>query len=228
MHPVSPEGELDESVRAEPIAADFRTQPGGHQGWTTPAAYREALEAQGTMKVKAVREAVDAYVKQQELGGHRILAGVLGVPMRTLTQKDKSYQLEKARRRTRQLAAWLSATALLTVLAISATLVAWSQKQLAHSNERRAISRKRKRTSRPELLKNNENLREKTNCSPGPTKSLPWNEKPRLNLRQRSLKAKHTSLRRNLTVLRDCFTRAKSAQRNESGKLATSLKHGDF
>jgi len=47
IHPVSPDGDLIVTETAEPIAADFRVQPGSRQGWTAPEAYREELVAGG-------------------------------------------------------------------------------------------------------------------------------------------------------------------------------------
>ena len=90
------------------------------------------------------------YEHQLQLGSQKILAGVLGVPLRTLTQKDKAYQLEKARRRARQLTAWLSLTAVLAAAAIAAAVFAVDQKrqadhqrELAETNEQRAQQRRR-------------------------------------------------------------------------------------
>lgn len=139
MHPVAPDGTLDESVRAEPIAADFRILPGGQQGWTNPAAYREALEAQGTHRTKAIRELVDEYEKKLQLGLNKVLAGALGVPLSTLTQRDKAFQLEKARRRARTLAAWLTVSTLLAIGAVVGGVFGWSQMLEAQRQRSEAV-----------------------------------------------------------------------------------------
>lgn len=152
MHPVSPEGELDTSVHAEPIASDFRIQPDGGQGWTNPAAYREALTTEGSLSPKAINEKVKKYEERLQLGLHKVMAGVLAVPLRTLTQKDKAYQLEKARKRARQLRAWLAATGVLALAAIGAAMFATTQKRMADqqkeaAEEQRQIAEEQKQVA---------------------------------------------------------------------------------
>lgn len=131
MHDVRDDGELDLTSRAEPIAADFRLPSGGHQGWTTPAAYREALVADGNLKERAIRESVDQYEKRLEMGTLRIIAGVLGIPLSTLTERDKAYQLKKAKTKARQLTIWSSVIGVLAIAAAIAAGFALHQKRQA-------------------------------------------------------------------------------------------------
>lgn len=107
------EGNLDWSRRTEPIAADCR--PGGRpiQGWTTVAAYEEWLNSQGTNKgekTSLLRE----YATRLELAKLKVIAGALSMPLGDLTQRDKAYQLAKAKRRARILTALSIVFALLT------------------------------------------------------------------------------------------------------------------
>ena len=44
------DGKIDWSRRTEPIAADVRPDGNAEQGWTTGAAYREALQKNRTFK----------------------------------------------------------------------------------------------------------------------------------------------------------------------------------
>lgn len=110
------------SIPAEPIAADFRL-PDGQQGWTNPEAYREALVASGVAKFAAAAKA-SAYAARLELMVLKVVAGILGVPLGVLTQRDKAYQLMKARRRVRTLGAWLAVVAVLAAAAIIASFLA--------------------------------------------------------------------------------------------------------
>jgi hypothetical protein len=110
------------SVPAEPIAADFRL-PDGQQGWTNPEAYREALIAKGDSPTAAAAKASE-YAARLELMVLKVIAGILGVPLGVLTQRDKAYQLMKARRRVRTLAAWLAVVVALAAAAIIAGVMA--------------------------------------------------------------------------------------------------------
>jgi len=52
-HEVDDQGNLLMDQNAEPLAADFRL-PDGSQGWTSPAAYRQALSAEGGLSGKEI------------------------------------------------------------------------------------------------------------------------------------------------------------------------------
>lgn len=104
------------STRAEPVAADFRL-PDGTTGWTSPAAYREDLKRAGTPD-SASRRAVRKLKERQDLMLLKIIAGILGVPLGTLTARDKAYQLAKQRKRARQLRIWLALVSILTLTAV--------------------------------------------------------------------------------------------------------------
>ncbi|MEZ0274626.1 MAG: TIR domain-containing protein, partial [Roseimicrobium sp.] len=118
--------------RTEPIAPDFRL-PDGTPGWTISAAYRQALESE-KLPPRQIKERVDAYAKQTHLMLLKVVAGVLGVPLGVLTQRDKAYQLAKARRRAKILYSVVIGFAVLTALACVGGIVAWQQKQKADSN----------------------------------------------------------------------------------------------
>lgn len=92
-------------TRTEPIAANFRLAD-GTPGWTSPAAYREVLKAAGAPDQQIAVKVAD-YAKQQTLMLLKIVAGVLGVPLGVLTQRDKAYQLEKQKKGARTLRRWL-------------------------------------------------------------------------------------------------------------------------
>jgi len=100
QYEIGEDRQIDEDRRAEPIAADFRT-PDGSQGWTSPEAYREELSRSGGLSRHELQKKVAIYQKQCDLAFLKIIAGVLGVPLGSLTERDKAYQLDKERRRTK-------------------------------------------------------------------------------------------------------------------------------
>src|SRR2546423_3940461 len=124
-------GTIDWSRRTEPIAADAR--PGGQpeQGWTTAAAYREALLKIGKMDEREVAQRIREYEERLELAKLKVIAGALGVPLGILTARDKAMQLQKAKQRARALRRWLAAVAILGLLAVTGGVYAWRQKQTA-------------------------------------------------------------------------------------------------
>lgn len=119
QHPVDATGNIIESERAEPIAADFRL-PNGDQGWTTPAALREALKEDSTLSEAAIASQVADYGKRCELAKLKIIAGILGIPLGQLTRRDKAYQLEKERQRAKIFRRVAIAMVTLAVLALFA------------------------------------------------------------------------------------------------------------
>jgi WD40 repeat protein len=103
---ISPEQEcFPEPLRhregsVEPIAADFRLDDGG-EGWTSPEAYRQALSADSRLTAAQKSERAESYRKRCETMKLKIIAGILGVALGTLTKRDTAYQLALARKRAR-------------------------------------------------------------------------------------------------------------------------------
>jgi hypothetical protein len=122
-HPVDAGGNLIRSEQAEPIAADFRL-PDRSQGWTSPEAYRQALREDGQIDAARVDLLVADYARRCELAKLKILAGVLGIPLGQLTRRDKTYQLEKARRRARVFLRVAAAMIALAACAVTAGIFA--------------------------------------------------------------------------------------------------------
>jgi hypothetical protein len=113
--------------RAEPIAADFRINNEGNieQGWTSPEAYRLHLEKDLSLTKSQRQLAIQKYQKQQHLMLLKIIAGILGVPLGQLSQRDKEYQLQQAQLKAKKLRRWLALVALLAVVAIGAGFTAY-------------------------------------------------------------------------------------------------------
>jgi WD40 repeat protein len=135
-HKVGPDGALL-SDQAEPIAADFRL--GTAQGWTSPAALRQALRGKGGLSAKAIDAQVEDYRKRCELMKLKIIAGILGVPLGTLTERDKAYQLALAQKRAKTLRRWLVAVVALAVIAIAGGGVAIRQTRQAEAQRQKAV-----------------------------------------------------------------------------------------
>lgn len=109
------DGQLS-TTPSEPIAADFRL-PDGTAGWTSPAAYRDELKRNGIADSESKRLIADL-TDRQNLMLLKIIAGIIGVPLGTLTDRDKAYQLAKQKKRTRQLRVWLALVSIITLIAV--------------------------------------------------------------------------------------------------------------
>lgn len=120
--------------RAEPIAADFRVNNDGlpEQGWTTPEAYKQALQQSGA-KPEELTAKLQSYEKQLHLMLLKIIAGILGVPLSDLTKRDKEYQLALERDRAKKLRRWLVVVASLAIVAVVAGVFAVFKQQEANT-----------------------------------------------------------------------------------------------
>ncbi|MFC5457229.1 TIR domain-containing protein [Prosthecobacter fluviatilis] len=119
---------IDWNARTEPIAADVR--PGGHcvQGWTTAAAYREQLVKEGKLTARQINDAVQEFGERLELAKLKVIAGALGLPLGELTQRDKAFQLAKAKRRQKIIMTAAVVFGVLAVLAAGAGWIAWEMR----------------------------------------------------------------------------------------------------
>lgn len=140
MHPVDEQGQLISSERAEPIAADFRLRDTS-QGWTSPEALRQQLEAQQIPK-NEIQHIVAEYQKSSDLAFLKIVAGVLGVPLGLLTDRDAKYQLEKARRRATILRRVALSMGALALLAMAGGATAWLQWREAQARKTEALEQR--------------------------------------------------------------------------------------
>ena len=138
-HPVGDNGELNQTSKAEPIAADFRLHDGS-EGFTSAEAYRLFLGKDGALNKQQVKTRAEAYGLHLQLMKLKIIAGILGVPLEQLRNRDKAYQLELARRRARVLRLWLAAIGVLSILVFAAAVVANQQRIRAQIQEFRAIN----------------------------------------------------------------------------------------
>ena len=105
----------------QPLAADFRL-PDGAESFTSPAAYREYLRRSGNTHSAGVDAAVAEADKRREQMKLKIIAGILGVPLGVLSEREKAYQLVKARRRQRMITFFALLVAMVLVLAAAAIM----------------------------------------------------------------------------------------------------------
>jgi hypothetical protein len=165
LHGVDAKGNLLPD-QTEPIAADFRLPDGGREGWTSPEAYRQALIREGPASRRVLDEKVKRYQERSELMKLKVIAGILGVPLESLTQRDKAYQLALARKRQR-ITLWVaSALAALTLMALGAGWFAWGKKNQAQVAEEKAETSAEKARSEAKRATDalaNSDFREATN-----------------------------------------------------------------
>ena len=133
VHPVAPDGSLRVAELSEPIAADLRLADGG-QGWTSPEAYRQMLRADPSLDRGTVERRVREYRQRCHLAILKVISGILGVPLGTLSKRDQAYQLAKSRRRQRILVGVVAVLIALVVAAFAASVIAWKNEQRARRN----------------------------------------------------------------------------------------------
>jgi hypothetical protein len=126
-HRVNTDGVILEA-RTEPVAADFRLSDGS-KGWTSSEAYRQALKRTNGVDSRTIATEVEIYRKKNELMKLKIIAGVLGLSLGTLTKRDVAYQLALAKKRSRVLRTWLVGVWLLAIAAVAFAYLAWLQKK---------------------------------------------------------------------------------------------------
>ncbi len=130
------------SERTEPIASDFRLSDGS-EGWTSPGAYRQALEARRDLTGDKAASLVEEYKQRQNLMLLKILAGIMGVSVGVLTKRDQAYQLALAKKRQRVLARWLVLVGILAAVALCGLgLAVWQRQQAEAARERAIVARK--------------------------------------------------------------------------------------
>ncbi len=132
------DGALNKHKRTEPIAADFRL-PDGSEGATNPNAYKRQLLQDGHSKADAERLA-QRYEEQLDNAKLKIIAGILGVRLEQLTQRDRIYQLNKARAAARRFRRIAAAMAGLTLAATLGGGLAYQQWQRTVEERNRAES----------------------------------------------------------------------------------------
>ena len=115
----SPDGKL-----SEPIAADFRL-PDGREGYTSAEAYKRELLK--TFPKKEANKKAEKYDERLQLMKLKIIAGILGLPLETIRDRDKAYRLQLAQNRSKKLRSWLAVTIILAVAAAVSAEVARKQ-----------------------------------------------------------------------------------------------------
>ena len=130
------DNQLDIDNPCEPIAANFRL-PDGSKGMTNPNVYKKLLLKQGRNKTDAERLA-QLYEEQINNARLKIIAGILGVPLEQLTQRDKIYQLHKAQQATQRFRKIALSMGVLALAALIAGGIAIAQWRIAKTQQERA------------------------------------------------------------------------------------------
>ena len=124
----------------EPIAANFRL-PDGSKGITNPSIYKQRLLKQGRGKADAERLA-EQYEEQLNNARLKIIAGILGVRLEQLVERDKAFQLIKARASVRLFRRIASVIAACLVIAAIAGSMAFVQYRRADQAAEEAQAQK--------------------------------------------------------------------------------------
>lgn len=140
----------------EPLAADFRLIGTSAQGWTSPEAYRQSLLRHGDLPIEELERSVAEYARHCELAKLKIVAGILGLPLRSLTERDKAYQLELERKRTRRLVRVAAVIGALLIVSVIAGLWAWNERQ--HAETRRIEAERQRELALARSLASNAQL----------------------------------------------------------------------
>ncbi|MEH6552423.1 MAG: TIR domain-containing protein [Pseudomonadales bacterium] len=128
-------GELNRTQPTEPIAANFRLPKG--KGLTNPGVYKQQLLEAGSSKKDAERLS-QAYEEQITIARLKIIAGILGVPLERLMERDKVHQLKKAREASRRAKKFIAVVSVLLVLALIGGGIAVDQYMRAQGEYERA------------------------------------------------------------------------------------------
>ncbi|MDM7859808.1 tetratricopeptide repeat protein [Alteromonas sp. ASW11-36] len=128
------------SQRTEPVAADFRVVINGRktQGWTSPQALQQHLIEETTLSKEKVTRIVKDYDNQLQLMLLKVIAGIIGVPLDDLTQRDKAYQLALEKQKAKQLRRWLVGVTLLAAISVGTGTYAFKQQRIAEAQRDRA------------------------------------------------------------------------------------------
>jgi WD40 repeat protein len=118
--------ETDWEQRSEPLAADVRPCGRPEEGYTNATAYRLSLSSQGQYTAARSTTLVKEYAERLEVARLKVLAGLIGVPLGTLRERDAAYRLKRFRRMALILGSFLS-------IAIFAALFAFWQRHQAES-----------------------------------------------------------------------------------------------
>lgn len=101
------DGTLDWSARTEPLAADLRPNGMRAEGFVTAEAYREHLTQTSSHGPERIATLSEKYRQQLNQGLLKVIAGLLGVPLGQLINRDAAHraaQAEKEAERQREIA----------------------------------------------------------------------------------------------------------------------------
>ncbi len=95
---VREDGTLDWTVRTEPLAADLRPVGTRAEGFVTAEAYREYLTLNSSLTPEKIAARTEAYRQQLDHALIKVAAGLLGVPLGQLIDRDAAHRAELSRK----------------------------------------------------------------------------------------------------------------------------------
>ena len=127
---VNAEGLIDYERHEEVLAADVRLPHSSEEGFTSSEHYRRHLQQQRTPGAK-IKQKTAEYEERLNLAKLKIISTLLGVPLAELTQRDHAYQLERMKRKNRNIKRVAGIVSVLALIAAAAGVYAWQQKNLS-------------------------------------------------------------------------------------------------
>lgn len=143
---------------AEPIAADFRTDDGG-EGWIDTSAYHDSL-LEADVEEKRATALSRAYAAKLNLMKLKVVAGVLGVSLGELTERDVAHQRHLEAQKRKQALLMRGGLTLLGAAAVWTGMAAWRSHGASETAKLQAQATKetaRAQTTALELARKQEN-----------------------------------------------------------------------
>jgi hypothetical protein len=86
------DGTLDWTIRTEPLAADLHPVGTRAEGFVTAEAYREHLTLNSSLTPDKIATRTEAYRQQLDHGLLKVIAGLLGIPLGQLIDRDAAHR----------------------------------------------------------------------------------------------------------------------------------------
>ena len=118
------DGTLDWTIRTEPLASDLRPNGARAEGFVTAEAYREHLTLNSSLTPDKIATRTDAYRHQLDHALIKVIAGLLGVPLGQLVDRDAAHRAELLRRAEAEAARLRASNRGLGVTAVVAVILA--------------------------------------------------------------------------------------------------------
>ena len=92
------DGTIDWTIRTEPLAADLRPVGTRAEGFVTAEAYREYLNFNSSFTKEKITTLTEAYRQRLDQSVLKVIAGLLGVPLGQLVDRDAAHRADLAKK----------------------------------------------------------------------------------------------------------------------------------